>query len=92
MRRVVLFRKKAEADPAVFEAAIGGLVVLDQKMTEMTTWWVSVNQGAEGMWDAALVADFVDVEALRRYEQHPSHVEAATAVGEVSEFAVFDSK
>jgi hypothetical protein len=44
------------------------------------------------MWDAALIADFADVDTLRRYESHVQHVEAATAVAEVSDFAVFDSR
>lgn len=91
VRRVVLFRKKPEADTAAFVAAIGGLQVLDRTMTEMTAWWVSCNVGVEGLWDAALVGDFPDVEALRRYESHPAHVSAAGAVGQVSDFAVFDS-
>jgi hypothetical protein len=44
------------------------------------------------MWDAALIADFNDVDTLRRYESHVQHVEAATAVAAVSDFAVFDSR
>lgn len=92
MRRVVLFRKKPEADVEAFVSAIGGLEVLDRTMTEMSLWWVSCNAGVDGRWDAALVADFVDEVALRGYENHPDHVAAATVVAGVSEFAVFDSK
>lgn len=91
MRRVVLFKRKPEASEADFRAAIAGLEVLDQKMSEMDTWWVACNPGAEGMWDAALVADFADVATCKAYEVHPEHVAAATAVGAVSEFAVFDT-
>ena len=91
MRRVVLFKKKADADPQAFAAALAGLQTLDQRMSEMTSWWLEVNPGPEGMWDAALIADFPDVATLRRYEVHTEHASAATAVAAVSEFAIFDS-
>ena len=91
MRRVVLFRKKPEASEAEFRSAIAGLEVLDQKMSEMSTWWVACHPGGEGMWDAALVADFADTAACKAYEVHPEHVAAATVVGGVAEFAVFDT-
>ena len=91
MRRVVLFRRKDGASEADFAAALAGLQTLDQRMDEMQTWWLEVNPGAEGMWDAALIADFADVASLRRYEGHPEHVAAGGAVAAVSDFAVFDS-
>jgi len=92
MRRVVLFKKKADADPQSFATALEHLQTLDQRMSEMSTWWLETNPGHEGMWDAALIADFADVDTLRRYESHVQHMEAATAVAEVSDFAVFDSR
>lgn len=91
MRRVVLFRRKADASEVDFAHALAHLQTLDERMDEMQSWWLEVNPGGEGMWDAALVADFADAEALRRYEGHPEHVAAGTAVAAVSEFAVFDS-
>lgn len=91
MRRVVLFKKQANADWASFEAAVSGLVDLDQHMAEMDSWWVQIRDSQGAGWDAALVADFADLEALHRYEVHPRHVEVATGVGAVAEFAVFDS-
>lgn len=91
MRRVVLFKKKMDADPEAFGAALAALKTLDQRMTGMTSWWLEMNPGPEGMWDAALIADFPDTTALRAYEGHPEHVAAGTAVAQVSEFAVFDS-
>lgn len=91
MRRVVLFRCKEGASQADFAAALADLKTLDQRMTEMQTWWLEVNPGGEGLWDAALIADFPDVATLRQYENHPEHVAAGTAVAAVSDFAVFDS-
>lgn len=92
MRRVVLFRKKAEVNDADFHAALAVLQSLDRRMSEMTSWWVEGNSGVEGMWDAALVADFPDVAACKAYEVHPEHVAAAGGMGGVcSEFAVFDT-
>lgn len=91
MRRVVLFRCKDGASQADFTAALENLRSLDQRMTQMQSWWLEVNPGAEGLWDAALIADFPDIATLREYENHPEHVAAGTAVAAVSEFAVFDS-
>ena len=91
MRRVVLFKKKDGADRDAFVAALSVLQSLDQRMTEMDTWWVSINPDAEGMWDAALVADFASASNLRAYEVHPEHAAAGSAIAELSEFAVFDS-
>ncbi len=91
MRRVVLFKCKPNADPQAFAAALAHLKTLDKRMSDMNSWWLEVNPGPDGMWDAALIADFPDIETLRRYENHPEHVEAATAVAGVSEFAIFDS-
>jgi hypothetical protein len=90
MRRVVLFKRKAEADPQQFQAALANLQTLDQRMPGLDSWWLEINAGRDGLWDAALVADFPDEAALRAYEQHPMHVEAGGAVAAVSEFAVFD--
>lgn len=91
MRRIVLFRRKADASEVDFTAALSNLKTLDERMSEMQSWWLEVNPGGDAMWDAALIADFTDVEALRRYEVHPEHVAAGSAVAAVSEFAVFDS-
>jgi len=91
MRRVVLFKRKADARPEDFASALAGLQSLDQRMSEMTSWWLEVNPGGDGMWDAALIADFPDTATQRRYEGHDEHVKAGTAVAAVSDFAVFDS-
>ena len=91
MRRVVLFKKKSDADAAEFASALANLQTLDQRMTGMTSWWLEINAGTDGMWDAALIADFPSVDALRAYEQHDEHVKAGTAVAAVSDFAVFDT-
>jgi len=92
MRRVVLFKRKPDADPAAFEAAILALQQLDGHIDEIDGWWVESNAGNEGMWDAAIVGDFADAAAIKAYGDHPLHVEAATAVAAVADFAVFDSK
>lgn len=91
MRRVVLFKKKPDADLQEFTTALSNLSTLDQRMSGMSTWWLEINPGPDGMWDAGLVADFADIDTLRGYESHPEHVAAATAVAAVSDFAVFDS-
>ena len=91
MRRIVLFKRKIDAEPQDFQNALANLQTLNQRMPGLESWWVAINAGRDGLWDAALVADFPDEKALRAYEEHPQHVEAGTAVAAVSEFAVFDS-
>jgi hypothetical protein len=92
VRRVVLFKKKPDADPAAFAAAVAALAQLDRHVEVIDGWWVQENQGHEGMWDAAIVGDFADASAVKAYEEHPKHVEAATAAVAVADYAVFDSK
>lgn len=92
MRRVVMFKKKSDAQWAEFDAALAGLVTLDQHMSEMDSWWVTTRDSGGSAWDGVLIADFADLDALSRYENHPKHVEVATGVAAVSEFAVFDTE
>lgn len=92
MRRVVLFKLKADADAAEFVASLETLQTLDERILEMKTWSLEICVGREGLWDACLIADFDDFEALHRYENHPEHVAAGGAVAAVSDFAVFDSE
>lgn len=92
MKRVVLFKRKADADSTEFVRALENLQTLNQRVHDMSSWSLDICAGREGLWDACLIADFDDTDALHRYESHPEHVAAGGAVAAVSEFAVFDSE
>lgn len=91
MRRIVLFRRKNGADAQAFDSALKALSTLDSKISGIDMWWVAVAPSTTDAWDAALIADFPSIEAMEAYDQHPAHVQVATAVGEVSDFAVFNT-
>ena len=84
--------RKSDANEDAFREAVNGLVSLDERVPGICSWWVAVDAGKEGFWDAALVADFEDSVALANYNDHPEHVAVATVISGVSEFAVFDSE
>ncbi len=92
IRRIVLFKKKAEASKEEFQTAVEGLAPLDKRIPDIASWWVSVDVGRDGLWDAVLAADFKDASALAIYNDHPEHVAVATVIAGVSEFAVFDAE
>lgn len=92
MKRVVLFKCKADAATMDFIQALKNLKTLNERVTEMDSWWLEMSVGRDGLWDACLIADFSDAAALQRYENHPAHVAAGEAVAAVSEFAVFDTE
>ena len=91
IKRVVLFKKKSEASQNDFVEALKDLETLNSHVTEMASWYVSVNPGNQGLWDAVLIADFEDSEKLSTYNNHPKHVEVGAAIAGFSDFAVFDS-
>lgn len=91
MRRIVLFRRKDGADLDAFTSALQGLSKLNADIPDIDMWWVAVAPNSTDSWDAALVADFPDAEAMEGFDNHPAHVKVATAISAVSDFAVFNT-
>jgi len=74
LRHVVLFTWKPGAPKAQIEAFADGLAALPERIPEIR----SLRFGPDarlggGNEDFALVADFNDAEAYRRYAEHPAH-------------------
>jgi hypothetical protein len=91
IRHVVLFKKKSAADEEVFLAELAKLGTLEMKLDGVDSWWLSLQRGMGHLWDAGLIVDFVDAQALEAYNSHPVHMAFATAITEISDVVVFDS-
>jgi hypothetical protein len=75
IRHVVVFTWSPEADAERRATTLQALRRLRDDVGGMT--WLLVEHDAgltEGNADTVLIADFPDVEAFRRYAQHPVHL------------------
>ncbi|MPQ96720.1 Dabb family protein [Modestobacter sp. I12A-02628] len=76
LRHVVLFTWDDAVDDQRRESTVAALARLPEEVGGMTAFTVGPDAGlAEGNAQTALVADFPDVDAWRRYAQHPRHLE-----------------
>ena len=75
LRHVVLFAWSDAADEARREETVAALRRLPDEVGGMSSFAVGPDAGLrEGNAHTALVADFPDVEAWRRYAGHPVHL------------------
>jgi hypothetical protein len=76
LRHVVLFTWSDDADEERRAATLAALRRLPEDVGGMTSFAVGPDAGLrEGNAHTALVADFPDVEAWRRYAEHPVHLQ-----------------
>ncbi len=74
VRHVVVFNWRAEASEEAVEALADGLAALPGQVPDILAYTFGPDLGlADDHPDYGLVADFTDVEAFRRYAQHPAH-------------------
>ena len=74
IRHVVLFRFTAETTEEQKAAIVDGLRALPPQIPELLTYNVGPDLGlSEGTFEIAVVADFVDADAYRRYLAHDAH-------------------
>jgi hypothetical protein len=75
LRHVVLFTWTEETGPETRAATLAALRRLPEEVGGMTSFAVGPDAGlSEGNAHTALVADFPDEKAFRRYAQHPQHL------------------
>jgi hypothetical protein len=75
LRHVVLFTWSDAVDEERRAATLAALRRLPEEVGGMTSFSVGPDAGLrEGNVHTALVADFPDVEAWRRYADHPVHL------------------
>ncbi|MGY1822125.1 Dabb family protein [Geodermatophilus sp. SYSU D00079] len=76
LRHVVLFTWSDDTDPERRATTLAALRRLPEEVGGMTAFDVGPDAGLrEGNAHTALVADFPDVEAWRRYAEHPVHLQ-----------------
>ena len=76
LRHVVLFTWSDAADDERRATTLAALRRLPEEVGGMTSFAVGPDVGVrEGNAHTALVADFPDVEAWRRYADHPVHLQ-----------------
>ncbi len=74
VRHVVLLTWKEGTDAAAVRAVAEGLAALPDAIPELREYRFGADLGiADGNADFAIVGDFDDVEAWRRYQEHPEH-------------------
>ncbi len=75
LRHVVLFTWKADASDVQVRAFAEGLAELPRHIPEIRSYRFGPDAGLAGGGndDFALVADFADADAYRRYTEHPAH-------------------
>jgi hypothetical protein len=75
LRHVVLFTWTEDTTPERRDEIVAALRRLPDEVGGMTAFAVGPDAGlAEGNADTALVADFPDAEAFRRYATDPRHL------------------
>jgi len=79
--RHVVSWQLAASDPVTkaqhADAIVAGLTSLVGVVDEIRALHTGVDIAGGGNWDVVLVADFDDLEAVGRYQVHPSHQEVA---------------
>jgi hypothetical protein len=76
LRHVVLFTWSDDADEERRAATLAALRRLPEEVGGMTSFAVGPDAGLrEGNAHTALVADFPDADAWRRYAEHPVHLQ-----------------
>ena len=73
VRHVVLLTWNDTATEQQKDAAIAALKELSGLVTGMRAYTVGPDLGVAGTHDAAIVADFDDIEAVKEYMAHPGH-------------------
>lgn len=68
---------------ALIKTRLGSLPALVPEIIRMEVGVDIVMEGAS--WDICLIADFQDLDALRRYQAHPEHVKVADLVNRTME-------
>ena len=74
LRHVVLFRLKEDAPEGTAQSIRKALSHLAQSIPDISSYSYGQDLGLrEGNFDLAVVADFVDEQAFKRYVDHPDH-------------------
>ena len=85
MIRHVIMWKFREGEEENMHRFLNGLKALDGVIPEIRRMEVGVNVLEKNNYDACLIADFDDLEALERYKNDPRHVAVSTLCKSIRE-------
>ena len=85
MIRHVIMWKFREGEGENMHRFLNGLKALDGVIPEIRRMEVGVNVLEKNNYDACLIADFDDLEALERYKKDPRHVAVSTLCKSIRE-------
>ena len=85
MIRHIVMWKFREGEAENREKFLSGLQALDGVIPEIRRMEVGVNVLEKNNYDACLIADFDDLEALERYKKDPRHVAVSTLCKSIRE-------
>ena len=85
MIRHVIMWKFREGEEENMHRFLNGLKALDGVIPEIRRMEVGVNVLEKNNYDACLIADFDDLEALSRYKNDPRHVAVSTLCKSIRE-------
>ena len=81
IRHIFLWKTAKDANP---DEVIRILNELPKKISEIKGWSIGKHQGAPGasgdIWDYGLTTDFDSMDDLKRYSDHPFHMEVVERV------------
>ena len=84
IRHVIMWKFRAGEEENM-NAFLNGLKALDGVIPEIRRMEVGVNVLEKNNYDACLIADFDDLEALSRYKNDPRHVAVSTLCKSIRE-------
>ncbi len=84
IKHVVLFKFKQGASEARFTELEARMKALPGQIPEIRSYELGLDVArSERSYDFALVSAFDDMEALKRYQEHPAHQEVLAIVKEL---------
>ena len=84
IRHVIMWNFR-EGEEENMHRVLNGLKSLDGVIPEIRRMEVGVNVLEKNNYDACLIADFDDLEALERYKKDPRHVAVSTLCKSIRE-------
>ena len=81
IKHVVLVKIKPDTAPEKINAMVAGYNSMKNAIPELVSWSMGPNLRGDGEYTHAMVAVVEDLEALKRYVEHPLHQKVSTELG-----------
>ena len=81
IKHVVLVKIKPGTAQEKIDAMVAGYISMKNAIPELVSWSMGPNLRGDGEYTHAMVAVVEDLEALKRYVEHPLHQKVSTELG-----------